>query len=299
MPATAQTASAPGVRPGTSIARLAREGSLEVSDVDFQQFAAARAQLRPGQRVFVSHLPGQSWARTFDMCASLAGAGFDPVPHVPVRLLRSRVELAAILRHAREVGVREPLLISGDYREAAGPYSSVLDVLQSDELPAQGFARVAFAGHPEGHPAVPAQAIRAAQLDKWRRANELGLEVTFVTQFFFTAEAFTGWARDLRTAGVRARLVAGLAGPVGLGKLVRLAARCGVGTSMRALMARATAAVKLLADHDPMELLRELSSPSHGAAGLPDGIHLFAFGGLLRTAAWLRRCELESGPGEA
>jgi methylenetetrahydrofolate reductase (NADPH) len=260
MPSPVQAAVAPATRPETSMSRLAREGSLEVSDVDFQQFEAARAQFRPGQRVFVSHLPGQSWARTFDMCASLAGAGFEPVPHVPVRLLRSRVELAAILRNAREVGVREPLLIAGDYREAAGPFSSVLDVLQSDELPAQGFARVAFAGHPEGHPAVPAQTIRAAQLDKWRRAEAQGIEVTFVTQFFFTADAFAGWARDLRAAGVRARLVAGLAGPVGFGKLVRLAARCGVGTSMRALTARATTAVKLLADHDPTELLRELSS---------------------------------------
>jgi methylenetetrahydrofolate reductase (NADPH) len=290
MSSTAQPAVAPAARPEASVARLALEGSLEVSDLDFQQFEAARAQLRAGQRVFVSHLPGQSWARTFDMCAHLAGAGLDPVPHVPVRLLRSRGEFAAILRNARDVGVREPLLISGDYREAVGPYSSVLDTLLSDELPAQGFARVSFAGHPEGHPTVPAQTIRAAQVDKWRQADALGLEVTFVTQFFFAADAFTGWARDLRSAGVRARLVAGLAGPVGIGKLVRLAARCGVGPSMRALTARATTVFKLLADHDPTELLRELSSPAHGAAGLPDGIHVFAFGGLSRTAAWLRRC---------
>jgi methylenetetrahydrofolate reductase (NADPH) len=299
MAANPQPAVAPTARHETPLARLAREGSLEVSDVDFQQFEAARAQLRPGQRVFVSHLPGQSWVRTFDMCAHLSGAGFDPVPHVPVRLLRSRAEFAAILRNAREVGVREPLLISGDYREAAGPYSSVLETLRSNELAEQGFTRVAFAGHPEGHPAVPAPTIRAAQLDKWREADALGLEVTFVTQFFFTADAFMSWARDLRSAGVRARLVAGLAGPVGLGKLVRLAARCGVGTSMRALTARATTALKLLADHDPTDLLRELSSEADGAAGLPDGIHVFAFGGLMRTAAWLRRCELDSGQAEA
>jgi methylenetetrahydrofolate reductase (NADPH) len=263
--------------------------------MDFREFEAARGLLRPGQRVFVSHLPGQSWARTFAMCERLAGATFDPVPHVPVRLLRSRDELAGILRNARDVGVREPLLISGDYAVAAGPYASVLDALQAGDLPMLGFARVSFAGHPEGHPSVPAQTIRAAQVDKWRLADAMGLEVTFVTQFFFAADAFTGWARDLRSAGVRARLVAGLAGPVGLGKLVRLAARCGVGASLRALTARAATAFKLLGDHDPAELLRELTSETHGAADLPDGIHVFAFGGLLRTAEWLRRCELDSG----
>lgn len=280
--------------PATRVARLAREASVEVSDMEIGELAAARELLRPGQRIYVSHLPKQTWTRTFDLCARLVREGFDPVPHVPVRLLRDRAELGAILCRMRDSGVREPLLISGDYARAEGPYSSVCEALRTGEITAHGFARVSFAGHPEGHPAVPASAIRDAQIAKWRQASAMGLEVTFVTQFFFTANAFAHWASDLRSAGVEARLVAGLAGPVGLRKLVRLAARCGVGASLRALTTRTATSFKLLADHDPASLLQDLASEAGGISGLPDGIHLFSFGGLLRTVSWLRQCEIRN-----
>jgi len=277
-----------------SVARLAREASVEVSDVEIGELGAAREFLRPGQRIYVSHLPRQTWTRTFDLCARLAREGFDPVPHVPVRLLRDRAEWASVLRHLRDSGVREPLLISGDYAKAEGPYSSVSEALGTGEITANGFVRVSFAGHPEGHPAVPTMEIRDAQIAKWRQASAMGLEVTFVTQFFFAANAFAQWASDLRAAGVEARLVAGLAGPVGLRKLVRLAARCGIGASLHALTARAAASFKLLADHDPASLLQDLASEAGGVSGVPEGIHLFSFGGLLRTVSWLRQCEIRN-----
>ena len=45
--------------------QLARGASLEMSGLDEGEFAAARAHLEPGQKIFVSHLPGQTWRRTF------------------------------------------------------------------------------------------------------------------------------------------------------------------------------------------------------------------------------------------
>jgi methylenetetrahydrofolate reductase (NADPH) len=290
----ANLAAADASSPAERVARLAREASIEVSELEIGELGAASAFLAPGQRVYVSYLPKQTWTRSFDLCARLAREGFDPVPHVPVRLLRDRAEWETVLRHLRDCGVREPLLISGDYAKAEGPFSSVCEVLESGGLSDRGFARVSFAGHPEGHPAVPEAVIREAQIAKWRQAKSLGLEVSFVTQFFFAADAFSRWASDLRSAGVEARLVAGLAGPVGLRKLVRLATRCGVGASLRALTTRAASSFKLLADHDPASLLQDLASEAGGVSGLPDGIHLFSFGGLVRTASWLRRCEIRS-----
>jgi methylenetetrahydrofolate reductase (NADPH) len=274
--------------------RLARDASVEVGDMEIGELAAARPFLRAGQRIYVSHLPRQTWTRTADLCGILAREGFDAIPHVPVRLLRDRAEWTAVVRQLRDSGVREPLLISGDYTKVEGPYSSVRDALRTGELSAHGFKRVSFAGHPEGHPAVAAGEIREAQIAKWRLANDMGLEVTIVSQFFFAATAFAHWATDLRSAGVEARLVAGLAGPVGLRKLVRLAARCGVGASARALTSRAAASFKLLAEHDPASLLQDLANEAGGDSGLPDGIHLFSFGGLLRTVSWLRQCELRN-----
>lgn len=271
------------------VRHLARGASLELNTLEIAEFDTARELLERGQRVYVSHLPRQTWKQTFGVCARVAAAGFDPVPHIPIRLIPDAARLAEVLRAARDAGVSEPLLLSGDYATAAGSLDNVLDVLRLDLLRAQGFTRVSFAGHPEGHPRVPAREIRQAQLDKWRVSAELGLQVTFVTQFFFNATPFAQWACDLRSAGVQARLVAGLAGPAGLGKLLRLAQRCGVGPSLRALSSRPAAMFQLLSDHTPDALVRDLAIEWHRFAGMFDGIHLFAFGGFLRTATWLRR----------
>jgi len=212
------------------------------------------------------------------------------VPHIPVRLLAHEKQLDDLLRAALDAGVREPLLLAGDYPRPCGGFSQVLEVLRSGALQARGFERVSFAGHPEGHPAVSSRDIRQAQIDKWQMAADQQLQVTFVTQFFFAAKPFTQWACDLRASGVRARLVAGLAGPAGIARLLRLARRCGVGPSIRALTARPKSMFSLLlTDHDPDALVRDLAAEAQRCAGLFDGIHLFSFGGFARTASWLRR----------
>ena len=285
-----------GVQPALALApeiagcalRLVQDASLEISSLEMGEFAEARDFLRRGQRIYVSHLPRQTWDQTIDICARIASAGLDPIPHIPVRLLSDEADLRAVLGAAFDAGVREPLLLAGDYAQPRGKLGNVLATLQGDALPACGFRRVSFAGHPEGHPAVAARVIQQAQVDKWRRASELGLQTTFVTQFFFAASPFTQWACELRSAGVGARLVAGLAGPAGITKLLRLARRCGVGPSLRALTSRPSAMLSLLADHDPDALVRELALDWQRFTGLFDGIHLFSLGGFLRTASWLR-----------
>ena len=268
--------------------RLARGASLELGVFERDQVDAAREFLEPGQRVYVSHLPRQTWSETFEACAALSKAGCDPIPHIPVRLLDDQWQLVEVLRRASDAGVREPLLLAGDYPKAKGSFAQVLDALRSGVVLAQGFTRVSFAGHPEGHPAVAARDIWQAQVDKWRLAREQGLEVSFVTQFFFAADPFFQWACKLRSAGVDARLVAGLAGPADIPKLLRLAKRCGVGPSLRLLSTRGSALLNLLTDHDPGALMRELAAEGQRCAGLFDGVHLFSFGGFARTASWLR-----------
>lgn len=269
------------------VAALATSASIELGRVDLPELGAARERLGPGRRVHVSHLPRQTWEQTFELSAQVARAGFDPVPHVPVRLIGGVPELDTVLRGLREAGARELLLISGDYPQARGPFPEVLRVLEGGRLHAHGFDRVSFAGHPEGHPAVPAAEIRRAQIAKARLAAEQGLEVTLVTQFFFESGPFIEWARDLRLAGVTARLVAGLPGPAGVAKLLKLARLCGVGPSLRALTSRPGNLLRLMTEHRPDALLNDLADAKHREPPLCDGIHLFSFGGLLRTAAWL------------
>lgn len=279
---------APPVVDPAGIARLARECSIEMNVQDTRHLQRARALLPPGKKIYVSHLPKQTWQQTIDACRDVREIGFEPVPHVPVRLLDSERTLDAFLHEAaRRAEVAELLLISGDYPQASGPYSTVAQVLRAGQLREHGLRAVSMAGHPEGHPQVPLVEIRRAEREKAELAQAAGLQVTLLTQFFFEAPPFLEWAAGLRADGVNARLIAGLSGPASIATLLRYAVRCGVGPSIRALGARPTSLVKLIDDHGPEQLLRTLSGVSRPE--LYDGVHFFTFGGLLRTCEWLQR----------
>lgn len=272
-----------------TIVEFARNASIEVSVLDLEQLGESKTYLTPSQRMYVSHLPKQTWEETLAACRRVAEAGFDPIPHIPIRLLGDESELDFVLDYAvGKAGVSEVLLIAGDYPTSRGPYATTADVLRSGKLTAHGLTRVSVAGHPEGHPKVPTAQIRQAEQEKAQLATEAGLQTTFATQFFFEAQPFIDWVADARRAGIQARLIAGLAGPAKTSTLFKLAMRCGVGPSIRALGARPSSMMKLVSEHGPEKVLRQLAS-AHVKGAAFDGVHLFSFGGFLRTCAWLHR----------
>jgi len=240
----------------------------------------------------VSHLPKQSFNDTLAACMVVRMADFEPIPHIPVRLLESQKELFELIDNAVRQGVREVLLVSGDYPEARGPFSKVSDVLRAGDLRSRGLERVSLGGHPEGHARVSLQEIRAAEVEKAQIAQQTGLEASFVTQFFFDADPFLRWAKELRNAGISAGIRAGLAGPAHIATLLKFAMRCGVGPSMRALSDRGSAFAKLLGEHGPEHLIPALAQDLITSPHLFDGIHLFCFGGYLKTCRWLQSMTL-------
>lgn len=269
-----------------SVALFARRASIEINVHELEDLAAGAALLPAGAKIYVSHLPKQAWADTIAACAAVRDAGFEPVPHVPVRLLSDRAAVDRLFATLlAEAHIAEVLLISGDHAQSRGAYSAVLELLQTGVVQAHGLKRISFAGHPEGHPAVSLHDIRKAEADKALWAQTAGVAASFVTQFCFESEPFVSWANDAKSRGMQARLVAGVAGPASIAKLVRFAMQCGVGRSIRALSARPGVMSRLMEEQGPERLLNELV---HAQAPL-DGIHLFGFGGFLRTCRWLRR----------
>ncbi len=267
--------------------RLAREASVELNVQDVPHLADSRKLLPGGARLYVSHLPKQSFEQTLEACTAVKASGFEPIPHVPVRVLQSQEQLQQLVDEAVRRSVKELLLVSGDYPHAAGPFSTVAQVLNSFDLRALGIERVSIGGHPEGHATVGLSDIRQAELEKSRIAASQGLQATFVTQFFFEAEPFLQWAEQLRTSGSGAAIRAGLAGPAKISTLLRFAARCGVGPSIRALGSRPGAFAKLLGEHGPEHMLTHLAESSIERPHVFQGLHMFCFGGYLRTCRWL------------
>lgn len=288
----AQTAAAhaPAASVAQTIAQLARDASIEINVQDVKHLEASRAFLAPGTQVFVSFLPKQSWQDTQGACRAVRAAGFEPVPHIPVRLVADEAtldrNLGAMVGDAR---VQEVLLIAGDYSQSTGPYSTVSDVLRSGLLSRHGLRKVSVAGHPEGHPTVALEEIRRAEREKAALGADAGLDVALVTQVVFEHAPFLQWAAELRANGVRSHIVAGLAGPASITTLFKFAVRCGAGASVRALGARPTSMMKLIGDRGPEDVVRGLAEAR--ATGQSDftGIHLFCFGGYLRACEWLHK----------
>ncbi len=274
--------------PRVEIQRYMRSASLEMTVHDIAQLAVCGPLLPPGTKLYVSHLPGQQFSDTVAACAAVNAAGLDAVPHVPARCIQDSAQLERFLADCvTQAKVQEVLLISGDYPQAAGPYSAVIQILQSNVLTNNGIRRVSVAGHPEGHPAVSLEDVQRAEQEKIVFAQANAMELTFVTQFFFDSQPFLEWRNRLRAAGFHGRVQAGLAGPAKMSTLFRYALKCGVGPSIRALGARPSSFAKLLGERGPEPLIRDLTRASAGSEREQTGLHLFSFGGLTRTCQWL------------
>jgi methylenetetrahydrofolate reductase (NADPH) len=271
-----------------AIVELASQASIELNVQDVVHLPASRELLPAGRRIYVSFLPKQSWQQTVAACVALKSAGFEPVPHLPVRLIADQKTLEQTLSDlVEQAKVDEVLLIAGDYDSALGPYQSVADVLRTGALVRAGIRRVSVAGHPEGHPKVALDVIRRAEREKLQLAADAGLVPRLLTQFFFEPEPFLRWVEELRCDGIRVETIAGMAGPSKLATLVKFALRCGAGPSIRALGARPGSFAKLFGDHGPENLVRSLAAERLRGETDFSGIHLFCFGGFLRSCGWL------------
>jgi methylenetetrahydrofolate reductase (NADPH) len=271
-----------------AIISLMRNVSVEVSPRDAADIDAAAAHLPKGTRVFISMPPGQTYHGAVALAARLHRAGFTPVPHVVARVLASQDALDDYLaRAAGEGGVREVLAIGGDRDRAAGPFDSALSLMRTGLFQKHGIRHIAIGGYPEPHPKIGAAALDQALLAKKEYARTQGIALRVVTQFCFDAEPILAFARRLRNHGLPVQ--AGLAGPASITTLLKFAAYCGIGNSARMLKTRGDSIIRLLTEAGPEAVVRELAAAVAAPQAAPiAGLHLFTFGGLLRTARWVQ-----------
>jgi methylenetetrahydrofolate reductase (NADPH) len=258
--------------------------SLELSSRDPAEIDACAALLDPGTSVYVSFPPGQTYHGTVARAARLARAGVRPVPHHAARRIAGREALDDYLaRAAGEAGVDSALVIAGDSDRPSGAFDSSLALLETGLFQRHGIVRIGVAGYPEGHPKIAPSALEAALAAKKGFARRTGIELGIVTQFCFDADSVLSWAGKMKGHGLPVRV--GLAGPASLPRLLRFAAMCGVGNSVRALKARPGALTRLMIEAGPEVALRDLARRAEPPLV---GAHFFCFGGLVRTARWLR-----------
>jgi len=285
---TPQTANLPEV--GRTMRELARRASIEVSVRELLRASDAAVPLLRDRETFLPWTPNMA---ADDMVAATSLArrlGLAPVPHIAARRLGSEAAARSLLVRLSECGAEAVLLIGGDVRNPAGPYRSSFDLLRTGVFQRAGFRKLGVAGYPEGHPAIDDGILRETLDLKLNYARNEGLEIFIVSQFCFEGSVITQWAKSLRASGVPVPIRAGVAGPTNLAKLLDLGLRCGVGSSIRALKGKMGSVVRLVAAHEPQDVIQDiaaacLAEPAPGVLS----VHLFAFGGAGMTAQWMKK----------
>jgi methylenetetrahydrofolate reductase (NADPH) len=275
--------------PFTRATALLDDWSLEITAKDVDHIEEAAPLLRPGTQISITFLPNQEFEGPVRAAALVRQFGFDPIPHIAARRLRSVAELERFLdRLASESAVDRVFVVAGDAAAPIGPFGDALAIIRTELLGRYGVRHVGIAGYPEGHPAISQDSLWQALIEKQALLQQLGHDFSIVTQFGFDAEPILTWLEALRLRGVQAPVRAGLAGPTSVKTLLKFAARCGVGASAKIMTKYGASITRLFGSAGPDALIdvlvRGIDPTVHGDLKL----HFYPFGGLYATALWAR-----------
>ena len=259
--------------------------SLEMTGKDVGELAAARGLIDVGTRVNITFLGGEDRGLRLAAAAAVKAYGFTPVPHISARRLASHVALEEFLRELERVGAVDNVFVAGgDPDVPLGPFGDSLSVIESGLLETYGVRRVSITGYPEGHPGIPDHVLWPALAAKLAALRNRGLAAEIVTQFGFDADPVLDWIAAVRERGIDIPIRVGVPGPAGVRRLLRYAARFGVGTG--ATLARWYGA-DLLATAGPDPFLRALATDYHLHQHGRVHLHFYTFGGLRATTRWI------------
>ena len=272
------------------LAELLAAGSLEILPRELHRAGEVGAILPKDTCVYIPSLPGLPLSRTLEAVGAIRAAGLDPVPHVSARRILDRGEFKDFLeRSVKQYGVHRVLLIGGDEPKPKGPFQDSVQLLEEGLLAGVGIRELGVSGYPEGHPHISASKLEQSFDKKRQLARDQGLGIYVVTQFSFSPARVVEFCARLARSAPSVMVYVGVAGPTDPVALARYAQRCGVSVSLRALKNLGTGIAKLVTHTDPGEQL--LAVARYSATRAPSnvaGMHLFSFGGVVRTAAWMR-----------
>lgn len=243
------------------------------------------AALPPGARVSVTASPAKGLEATVELCETLAGQGFEPVPHLSARMVRDRAHLGDLLDRLSAAGVDRAFVVGGDAKEP-GEFVDGLALLQAMTEMGRRPSEIGIPCYPQGHAFIPDTALAGALRDKAEFADYM------TTQLCFDPGAIAAWLADRRAEGLTLPVHIGLPGVAEPHKLLAISARIGVADTHRFLTKNVRFVARLVRSggfYRPDGLLDGLApiiaDPGMGVADL----HFYTFNDVASTETWRRR----------
>ena len=234
--------------------------------------------------VTVTASPTRPIESTVELAIRLRRLGFPAVPHLAARMITDRSHLRSLLDRFEEAGVTGAFVIGGDAQEP-GAYPDALSLLHEMQRLGHPFTEIGIAGYPEGHPFIADDRLHAALREKAPFAAYV------TTQMCFEPEAITSWIEGLRRDGIEIPVHVGIPGVAEVGKLIRLATRIGIGSSLRYLTKNTGLLGRLVrpGGFAPDALLDGLGPAVADRRLGIEAVHVFTFNQIATTEAWRRR----------
>ena len=231
--------------------------------------------------VYITMIPGANCRDTIEAANVIQAAGKQAIPHIAARSFSGHEVLNKCLSGLQDAGIKRVLLIGGGLTEPTGEYASVMDLLKTGLFAKYGINSFDFAGHPEGNPDDPKSEYHMLEKLQWTKECEFSSRI--VTQWSLDAKKTNNWISDLREKGVSNPIHIGVPGPSTVKSLMRFAKVCGVKASTQVLRKQGLNISKLMFVNKPDKIISELSGY--------DQLHLYPFGGIAKSAAWLIECQ--------
>ena len=231
--------------------------------------------------VYITMIPGVDCQDTIEAANVIQTEGKQAIPHIAARSFSGPEVLKKHLSGLQDAGIKRVLLIGGGVPEPTGKYASVMDLLKTGLFAEYGINSFDFAGHPEGNPDDPKSEYHMLEKLQWTKKHEFSSRI--VTQWSLDAKKTNNWISDLREKGVSNPIHIGVPGPSTVKSLMRFAKVCGVKASTQVLRKQGLNISKLMFVNKPDKIISELSGY--------DQLHLYPFGGIAKSAAWLIECQ--------
>ena len=280
--------------------------------------------LPPQSVVSVTCSPSSGIGATQKLCETLLTLGHTPIPHLAARCVDGPSHTAELASWVRSCRLKEVFIVGGDAPQARS-YTHALPFM-SDFLSAKvppsprppppppppplstahhpltlappclqpHVDFVSFAAYPATHPSASTAALAHSLLSKQSLLLSHGIRGSAVTQMCFDVSAIKAWALASRSQGFTMPIILGVPGPAPIHKLLAVAARIGVGESLRfmsrggAEVAAAIAGARANGRYDAADIIRQLSG------GDLEGIHCFTFNAVEDAVDWARAMAMQA-----
>ena len=168
---------------------------------------------------------GSTLSYTYDTVVALKAQGLDVAPHLSC-MGGTREEIRQLLQRYVDLGCKRIVALRGDMPSGmavAGEFRHAIDLVRFIRSEFDGHFHIEVAGYPEFHPQARSADDDLRHLVEKVAAGANGV----ITQYFFNADAYQRFVRDVRALGISVPIVPGIMPISNFSQLKRFSDLCG------------------------------------------------------------------------